>query len=152
VDPVRIMRPQNEEQPIHDLYRYIYIADRDEGLVVASAATLLDGDPENNFLQRVATFNPGGVLQGASAITLAGHYAYVLCNRGLVIVNPDKPLQPAVAARIDALHGANAVAVQFRYAFVVDAEGLKVVDVTVPERARLVPDAVVPITAAHSVY
>jgi hypothetical protein len=153
VDPVRIQRPQNEEQPIHDLYKYIYIADRQDGLVLSTAATLLDGNPTNNFLQRAATFNPGGVLTGATAITLAGHYAYLLTDRGIVIVNLDKPLQPVVAAQIGApIRAPKAIAVQFRYVFVVDADGLKVIDVTVPERARVVSGAVVPIAQARSVY
>ena len=153
LDPARIQRPQNEEQPIHDLYKYVYLADREEGLVVATASTLLDGDPTNNFLKRAASFNPGGVLKGALGITLAGHYAYVLCERGLVIVNLDKPLQPAIAAQLGApIRNPRAIAVQFRFAFVIDAEGLKVVDVTVPERARIVPEAAVSIPGAQSVY
>ena len=153
VDPVRIQRPQNEEQPIHDLYKYIYIADREEGLVLSTAQTLLDGNPTNNFLERAATFNPGGALTGATAITLAGHYAYILTERGLSIVNLDKPLQPAIAAQIGApIRSPKAIAVQFRYAFVVDAEGLKVIDVTVPERARVVSGAAVSLPGAQSIY
>lgn len=153
IDPGRIQRPQNEEQPIHELYKYVYIADREEGLVVASAATLLDGNPANNFLQRVTTFNPGGALNGAVGITLAGHYAYILCNRGLVIVDLDRPQQPAIATEIGApIRAPKAIAVQFRYAFIVDADGLKVVDVSVPARARLVPNAAVPIAGGQSIY
>ena len=33
------------------------------------AATLLDGNPSNNFLTRAATFNPDGVLTGARRIS-----------------------------------------------------------------------------------
>jgi hypothetical protein len=50
--------PVNEEQPMHPLYRYAYVTDRYEGLVVVDVDMLADGDPLNNFLERVATFNP----------------------------------------------------------------------------------------------
>ena len=153
LDPVRIQRPQNEEQPIHDVYKYIYIADRSEGLVVSTAATLLDGNPLNNFLERAAAFNPDGLLNGASSITLAGHYAYILCDRGLVILNLQNPLQPVVAGQIGApISGARALAVQFRYAFLVDSAGLKVIDVTVPEQPRLIDKASLAIPNAQSIY
>src|SRR4029453_15143527 len=65
----------------------------------------------------------------------------------------DKPLQPTVAAQIGPpIAQPRALAVQFRYAFVVDANGLKVIDVTVPERARLIEAASVPIRNAQSIY
>ena len=59
VDPARQRLPENEEQPIHPLYGYIYIADREEGLVLSTAATLLDGNPSNNFLKRAGAVQPG---------------------------------------------------------------------------------------------
>src|SRR5258705_5049379 len=40
----------NEEQPIHPLYAYLYLVDKYEGLILVNAATLLDGDPLNNYL------------------------------------------------------------------------------------------------------
>ena len=43
----------NEEQPIHPLYAYLYVVDKYEGLIVVNAATLLDGDPLNNYLKRM---------------------------------------------------------------------------------------------------
>ena len=42
----------NEEQPIHPLYAYLYVVDKYEGLIPVNAATLLDGDPLNNYLKR----------------------------------------------------------------------------------------------------
>ena len=57
---------------MHPLYRYAYVTDRYEGLVVVDVDMLADGDPLNNFLERVATFNPDGVLDGARYITIAG--------------------------------------------------------------------------------
>ena len=56
----------NEEEPIHPLYAYLYVADKFEGLVLVNAATLLDGDPRNNFLDRALTYNPDGALTGAN--------------------------------------------------------------------------------------
>ena len=92
VDPTRTQRPENEEQKIHPVYAYLYVTDREEGLVVIGnpldspnrpgVSTLLDGDPDNNFLERALAFNPDGLLTGAVNITLAGHYAYVLASRG----------------------------------------------------------------------
>ena len=36
------------------------------------AATLLDGNPRNNFLKSALTWNPNGILNGAVNITIAG--------------------------------------------------------------------------------
>ncbi|HEX8852110.1 MAG TPA: hypothetical protein VF754_01410, partial [Pyrinomonadaceae bacterium] len=144
----------NEEQPIHPLYAYLYVVDREEGLILVNAATLLDGDPLNNFLKRAVTFNPDGALDGASNITIAGTYAYITTERGLSVVNIDDPLYPQIVAQIGApaLKRPRAVAVQFRYGFVVDEEGLKVIDLTAPAQARLVEKAFVPLADARDVY
>ena len=164
VDPLRTHQPENEEQPIHLLYGFLYVADRDEGLVVIGnpdlkaktpgVGTLLDGDPTNNFLKRALAFNPNGVLQGARRIAFVGTYAYVLCDRGLVVVDLDKPLEPKVTAEIGApgLDGASGIAVQFRYAFIVDRSGLKVLNITRPEAPVLVPNARVPLDDARNIY
>jgi hypothetical protein len=151
LDPVRTRRPENQEQPIHALYGYIYVADKHEGLVLVGAATLLDGDPLNNYLKRALTWNPNGVLDGANNIQIAGTHAYITTEKSLVIVNIDDPLNPKVAKEI-ALDHPHAVAIQFRYAFVVDEEGLKVVDVTKPDEAHLVEGAEVKLEHAHDVY
>jgi hypothetical protein len=154
VDPARVRLPENEEQPIHPLYAYIYVTDREEGLVLSTAATLLDGNPSNNFLQRAAAFNPDNRLRGARNLAIAGNYAYILCDSGLVIVNISDPLRPTIAGEIaaPAVKGGTAIAVQFRYAFITDAEGLKVVDVTVPEKPRLVEAATQKIADARGLY
>jgi len=129
VDPARRRNPENEEQPISPLYAYLFVADAQEGLILINAATLLDGDPRNNFLKRALTFNPDGVLAGANHVVTAGNYAYISCNRGLVIVDIGDPLHPKLVSTLP-LKGAGHVAIQFRYAFVCDAEGLRVVDIT----------------------
>ncbi len=33
VDPARRRKPENEEQPIHPLYAFLYVADAEEGLI-----------------------------------------------------------------------------------------------------------------------
>jgi len=164
VDPLRTHRRENEEQPIHLMYGFLYVADRDEGLVVVGnpdlkaktpgVGTLLDGDPSNNFLKRALAFNPGGVLKGARRIAFAGTYAYILCDRGLVVVDLDNPLQPKVTAEIGAptLDRATGIAIQFRYAFVVDHTGLKVLDITHADAPVLVPNADLPIDDARNIY
>ena len=91
-------------------------------MILVNAATLLDGDPRNNFLKRALTFNPNGVLNDANNITIAGNFAYITTDKELVIIDLSTPLQPKVAAQI-ALNAPKAVAVQFLYAFVVDADG-----------------------------
>jgi len=35
---------------------------------------------------------------GARRITIAGHYAYILCKRGLVVIDIGNPLEPKVTA------------------------------------------------------
>jgi hypothetical protein len=155
VDPVRTRNPDNEEQPIHPMYGYLYVTDRDEGLIVIGAATLLDGNPANNFLERAATFNPGGVLTGARRITIAGTYAYILTPRQLVVVSLATPAQPQVVATLgeaDGLVDPRGVQIQFRYAFLVDRQGLKVLDVTSPAAPRLGKGATVPFADARNLY
>jgi len=164
IDPLRTHRPENEEQRIHLMYGFLYIADRDEGLVIIGnpdlkakspgVGTLLDGDPRNNFLKRALAFNPNGILRGARRIAFVGTYAYILCDRGLVVVDLDNPLQPKVTAEINTpeLKGARGIAVQFRYAFVVDQEGLKVFNITRPGSPVLVQNAQLSIKDARNVY
>jgi hypothetical protein len=164
VDPARTHNPENEEQSIHPLYAFLYVADKYEGLVVIGdpdprsktpgVSTLLDGDPRNNFLKRALAFNPGGILNGARRITIAGTYAYMLCDRGLVVVDLDNPLKPRVTAEIGApaLDSPQGIAIQFRYAFVVDSAGLKMLDVSDLGNPRLVSGALVSLEDARNVY
>jgi hypothetical protein len=154
VDPARTHNPVNEEQAIHPLYAYLYVADKYEGLILVNAATLLDGDPLNNYLKRALTFNPGGALDGANNITVAGTHAYITTDKGLFIVDINHPLEPKIVGQITApaLKNPRGFAVQFRYGFIVDDGGLKIVDITMPERARLIDSARVPLADAKSVY
>jgi hypothetical protein len=162
----------NDEQPIHPLYAYLYVADSEEGLILVNAATLLDGDPLNNYLKRAldpkvypnGAFNDGGQLTGANNITIAGNHAYITTDKnGLVVVDLSEPLRPRIVGRIGApdLVNPRAVAIQFRYGFVADDEGLKVIDVTDPLRVRMVERrdesgrmvrAMTPLTGARDVY
>ena len=149
VDPARRRDPVNEEQPINLLYAFLYVADYEEGLVRINAATLLDGDPRNNFLKREPAFNPEGILKGAVHVVTAGNYAYVSCDRGVVVVDIGNPAALRVVAVLP-LKGAGHVAIQFRYAFICDAEGLKTVDITDPAHPAV--KASVPIAQANDVY
>jgi hypothetical protein len=164
IDPVRTHRPENEEQSIHPLYAYLYVADKYEGLVVIGdpdpkskrpgVSTLLDGNPRNNFLKRALAFNPDGVLNGARRITIAGTYAYMLCDQGLVVVDLNNPLQPKITAKIGSpdLKDPQGISIQFRYAFVVDRGGLKVLDVTDLAQPHIVSSAQVPLHDARNIY
>ncbi len=164
VDPMRQQLPENEEQPIHLLYGFLYAADKEEGLVIIGdhnlksknpgVSTLLDGNPANNFMKRALTFNPGGALTGARRITIAGTYAYILTDKALVVVDLDNPLAPRVTATIGEpqLNDPHAIAVQFRYAFVVDRDGMKVFDVTDLAQPKQVGNAFIPLEDARNVY
>jgi hypothetical protein len=189
VDPTRQFpfmprKAENQEQGIAPLYAFLYCLDAKEGLFTVNAWTLLDGNPTNNYLHRHMTFNPGGVLNGATNGVVAGNHLYVVADAGLVVIdisgigkelieaalklNPDgkKRLQlkevEAVARKADPndlkvvsvipMNKPKAVRIQFRYAFVVDADGLKVVDITKPEKAKLVEKATVPFKDARNVY
>jgi len=164
IDPLRMQRAENEEQPIHLMYGFLYVADKYEGLVIVGdpnlkhktpgVGTLLDGDPNNNFLKRALAFNPDGALNGARRIAFAGTFAYVLCDHGLVVVDLDNPLTPKITAQIGApaLDDAKGIAVQFRYAFVVDKSGLKVLDITDPAQPAIVSNAAVPLEDARNIY
>ena len=164
VDPMRQQLPENEEQPVHLLYGFLYAADEEEGLVIIGdhnlksknpgVSTLLDGNPANNFMKRALTFNPGGALTGARRITIAGTYAYILTDKALVVVDLDNPLAPRVTATIGGpqLNDPHAIAVQFRYAFVVDRDGMKVFDVTDLAQPKQVNNAFIPLEDARNVY
>ncbi|MFW6094284.1 MAG: hypothetical protein ACODAC_09945 [Pseudomonadota bacterium] len=146
-----LMREENMEQPFHPIYNYAVVTDAEEGLILVDVNALADGEPRNNFLSRDATWNDGGVLDGARHITLGGHYAYVVADAGLVVVDLDDPLEPRHVATVP-LEDGRASALQFRYLFVTDADGLKVMDVTDPESPELVADNVVALDDAHRVY
>jgi hypothetical protein len=167
IDPTRQHFKENQEQSVHLLYACLYLTDREEGLIVignplntpkskggAGVATLLDNDPDNNFIQRALTYNPGGILHGARSMSLYGHYAYICCDAGIVIVNLDNPLAPKPVGIFNApeLSQARKIQFQFRYGFVIDGQGMKVIDVTDPEHPHLVPNADVDISNANDIY
>jgi hypothetical protein len=151
-DPTRTHQPQNQERQVHPIYGYLFVTDKHEGLITVPVGTLLDGNPLNNFIERETTFNPGGVLHGARAITIVGTYAYISCDAGLVVVALDNPKAPCVTTVVGEgiLREPRAVQAQFRYAFACDADGLKVLDIT--DIAHPAPVAALPIADARSVY
>lgn len=164
----RRWRPENKEvRPpeaqgsdigyLHPLYRYAYVTDRFEGLILVDVDCLTDGDPQNNFLERAVTFNPGGALNGAENLVVAGETVWVCCEQGLVAVDVSDPRAPRIRATLGSPHivKPSAVDVQFRYAFVTDAEGLKVVDITNLddlEAANPAPLPMVRLDDARNVY
>jgi hypothetical protein len=164
VDPLRTRIPENEEQPIHLLFGFLYVADKEEGLVIVGnrdlqskslgVGTLLDGNPTNNFLTRALAFNPNGALTGARRITIAGTFAYVLTDKALVVVDLDNPLAPKITTTIAGpeLNDPRAIAVQFRYAFLTDRVGVKVLDVSDLAYPKLIPNVLVPFADARNIY
>jgi hypothetical protein len=171
IDPLRAHYPKitkdpdfgdvstdNEEQTVSLIYAWAFVTDRDEGLVMVSVGRLVDGNPENNFLdqEKIIRFNPDGKLTGAMHSFMAGTNLFVVAQRGLFVLglsNTDlKP--PTLLAELASGEFKNprAVAVQFRYAFVTDDEGFKVVDISDPAQPRLIPEATVPLKHARRFY
>jgi len=146
-----LMNDVNLEQDFHPIYDYALITDAVEGLILTDVNTLSDGEPRNNFFKRALTWNPDGILNGARHITVGGHYAYIAADAGLVTVDLNQPLKPAVVA-VMPLEDVRASALQFRYLFVTDRSGLRVIDVTRPEAPALVSNARIPLNDAQRLY
>ena len=139
-DPTRAHYPENEEQKVHGIYAYLYATDLQEGLILIGAGTLLDGDPTNNFVKKDVVFNPNNVLAGARSVKIVGTYAYICCNKGLVVVDIADPKKLSVTHVIGHgfLNHPHAMEVEFRYGFVADNDGLKVIDITDPAHPKAV--------------
>ncbi len=143
--------PENQEQKMGEIYRYAFVTDSVEGLIVVNVETFADGEPRNNFIKRTVTWNPGNVLAGARHITLGGNYAYIAAKSGLVVVDLTDPKQPRLVAQVP-LNDMRSSAMQFRYLWVTTAEGLQVLDVTKLDKPVLIPEATVPLANAQRVY
>ncbi|MCB9877837.1 MAG: hypothetical protein H6835_09570 [Planctomycetes bacterium] len=151
-DGKRVQIAENHETPVHPLFSYAYVLDRQEGLVVVDVDTMVDGNPNNNFLVRAATWNPDGVLNGAHGGMVVGRYLYVLVPAGLAIVDIDQPTRPHHVRTVTAgLSQPRGIDVQFRYAAITDANGLQVFDITDLENPVHVPQATVPLADARGV-
>lgn len=145
------MRELNQEQAFHPIYNYAVVTDAEEGLILVDVTTMADGEFRNNFLKRALTWNPGGALDGARHITLAGHIAYVTTAKGLVVVDLDDPLKPRLAATVP-LTDARASTIQFRYLWVSDQDGVKLFDVTKLDAPVPVPSGTIPVADARKLY
>lgn len=154
IDPARNtpeIRANNQEQPVHPIYRYAVITDRQEGLILTDITTFADGEPRNNFIRRAVTWNPDGILDDARHVTLAGHIAYIATRKGLVVVDLDDPRAPQLVAEVP-MADVRASAVQFRYLFATHAGGLRVFDITDPRQPQAVNGADVAMRDARRVY
>ncbi len=154
LDPARQHIPENEEQPIDLFYAFVYVSDLQEGLVIVNVATLVDGNPDNNFLKKDVVFNPDGVLSGATFVAAAGHRLYMTTPRGLYVVDVSDPMHPRIAGQLTNgfLRNPRCVAIQFRYGFITDDDGLKIVDLTEPTRPVPIPRATVRLHHAGRLY
>ena len=155
IDPERnqgkLMREINQEQPFHPIYNYAFVTDSENGLILVNVNTLADGEFRNNFLKADVVWNENGILNGAKHITIGGHYAYIIADAGLVILDIDNPIEPKVESVIE-LNDGRATALQFRYLFVTDADGLKVVDVTQGQKPTLLENNTIALNNAHKIY
>jgi hypothetical protein len=155
VDPARsqneLMQGANQEQVMSPIYRYAFITDAAEGLIVTDIATLSDRDSLNNYLKRSLTWNENDVLKGARHLAIAGNTFYVTADAGVVVLDMADPLKPRHVATVP-IADAHAAQVQFRYLFVTAKDGLHVVDITHPEAAREVASGFVPLRDAHKLH
>jgi hypothetical protein len=139
VDPARnqseLMQGANQEQVMNPIYRYAFITDAEEGLIVTDITTLQDREPRNNYLKRELTWNDNGVLKGARHIAIAGNTFYVAADAGIVVLDMTDPLKPRHLATV-AVAEPRAAQVQFRYLFVTTRDGLHVVDITQRDTPR----------------
>jgi len=154
LDPARTRLPENEEQPIDLFYAFAYVSDREEGIVGSDVRTIVDGNPDNNFFKRDVTFNPGGVLTGATFVTAAGHRLYVTAPGGLFVLDCTDPLHPRLAGQYSGnfLRNPRCVAIQFQYAFVTDDDGLKVLEITNPAHPIPIRSGVITLRNANRLY
>ena len=158
IDPLRQRLPENQEQPISLIYAWVFVTDREEGLVMVSVGTLVDGNPNNNFLdkEKIIRFNPDGKLTGAMHSYMAGTNLFIVAQKGLFVLalSNTELKEPKVIAELSRGQFKNprAVSVQFRYAYVTDDEGFKVVDISDPAKPRLIPGATVPLKNAQRFY
>ena len=148
----------NEEQPISLIYAWVFITDKEEGLVMNTVGTLVDGNPANNFLdkEKVIRFNPEGKLTGAMHSYMAGTNLFLVAEKGLFVLGLSNTelIAPTINAELanGEFKSPRAVGVQFRYGFVADAEGFKVVDISDPTRPRFVSTATIPLKNAGRFY
>jgi len=153
VDAVRnksdLMQGANQEQVMNPIYRYAFITDAEEGLIVTDIATLHDREPRNNFLKRELTWNDNGILKGARHIAIAGNTFYISADAGIVALDMHDPLKPHVMAVV-AVSEPRAAQAQFRYLFATTKDGLHVIDITHPETPRDV--AHVALRDAHKLH
>ena len=143
--------PDNHEQVMHPIYRYAVITDSVEGLILVDIDTMANGEFRDNKLTRALTWNEGNVLAGARHVTLAGNYAYITTDAGLVVLDLSTPLEPKVTAQLP-LADARASAVQFRYLWVTDAEGVSLFDITDMAQPVPVPEGTVRLANARKIY
>jgi hypothetical protein len=153
-DPNRNHLPENEEQPIARYHGFAFVTDLEEGLIVTNVATLLDGNPDNNFIKKDVVFNPGGALTGAQHAFMAGQWIYITTPQGLAVVDVANPLAPVLAGGYSgpALREARQSTLQWRYLFVTDADGVKVFDVSEPANPRPIAGATVALGQANGLY
>jgi hypothetical protein len=148
----------NEEQPISKIYAWTFVTDREEGLVMVNVGTLVDGNPENNFLDRAKTirFNPDHKLDGATGAFMAGTNLFVVATKGLFVLGLSNTelAPPRIVAELSGgeFENPRAVGVQFQYGFITDDEGFKTVDLADPVHPKLISEAILPLRHAQRFY
>jgi hypothetical protein len=152
VDPTRTRLPGTRSRRSTRCSGTCTSATRYEGPDHHRGGDHLDGNPVNNFLRKEVCFNPDNLVYGAKHAYVVGHYIYVCCDAGLVVIDIDDPKKPQVTCVVGEKHlkHPHMVAAQFRYAYVCDEEGVKVLDIT--DLAKPVVKSMMRLPEAHSIY
>ena len=96
-DPTRTHKPENRESTASTRCTPTSTSPTSvrRALITVGAATIIDGNPLNNFLERETPSTPAASSSGANSITIFGTYAYITCDAGLVVISLDDPKKPA---------------------------------------------------------
>ena len=97
VDPSRktALIPENQETPMHPLYRYAYIADREEGLIMVDVTTLIRYAEEGCRRLSVLFWQDGVQLgQGVPAKRQTVEFGINYCRTGMPPRSLEKAVQP----------------------------------------------------------
>lgn len=141
--------PSVPSRPVTDTacaHRFLFVADKFEGLILLGAGGTHAGKGGGPLLKREITFNPGGLLNGACSVTGVAQFAYICCDRGLVVVALEHPREPQVTAIVP-FRKPTDVQVRAGHAFVCDADGITSLDAS--DLARPAPRALLPLSDAH---
>jgi hypothetical protein len=124
VDPLRKQYPENEEQKIHLVYGFLYVADRDEGLVIVADAARRQPVEQLSSGRRPSILAASSPARSHHRRQLRLHPDAEEPRRRLA--RRSVPPRSSTLGEADGLRDPRGVQIQFRYGFLADKDGLKV--------------------------